>query len=358
MKQLMLFVAFWINISSWAQGSEQSENIFIVSTDGFRWQEVFGGADSTLINDPAYVKDTSLIKQLFWSSDAGERRKRLLPFFWRVISSQGQLYGNKAYNNQVKVKNFWKISYPGYNEMLTGYADPKPLLNTPIFNPNKSVLEFFNEQQSYKGKVAAFSSWNLFTYILNAKRNVSWLNSGYTGRAKDSSETAIMINWVQDEIGGKGHTRNDLLTFLHAKEYIHLHHPKVVFLSFGETDEYAHRGQYDEYLKSANTFDKMLEELWYMIQTDPIYKGRTTLIITTDHGRGAKAEKWYTHNFLTRGSGDIWLALLGAGIEPEGEIKKSGRLYQNQIAATIATLVGLPFISNHPVGKSMVTFTY
>jgi hypothetical protein len=39
-----------------------TQNIFIISTDGFRWQEIFNGADSIIINNPRYVKDTALLK--------------------------------------------------------------------------------------------------------------------------------------------------------------------------------------------------------------------------------------------------------------------------------------------------------
>ena len=52
-----------------------AQNIFIITTDGFRWQEVFTGADSALINDSKYVNDTALMKELYWDERPSERRK-------------------------------------------------------------------------------------------------------------------------------------------------------------------------------------------------------------------------------------------------------------------------------------------
>ena len=321
----------------------RAENIFIITTDGFRWQEVFNGADSTLVNDPDFVQDTALMKQIYWDRSAEERRKKLMPFFWNVISKRGQIYGNRAFGNKVDVKNIYKISYPGYNELLTGYADPFPVLNTPTYNRNQSVLEFFNNLPEYHNQVVAFSSWYIFPFLLNNKRNGMLMNSGYELMEERLSDSALRIAETQEGIGRKTHTRFDLLTYMTAREYIQAKHPKIVYISLGETDDQAHQGHYDLYLEGAANVDKMISELWYYVQTDPFYKNKTAFVITTDHGRGKKPAKWTTHNGLVGGSGQIWLALLGAGIEPTGEVKEEGKIGQDQVAATIASLLGRQF---------------
>ena len=38
---------------------KKTENIIIITIDGFRWQEVFGGADDSLINNPEFSFDTA-----------------------------------------------------------------------------------------------------------------------------------------------------------------------------------------------------------------------------------------------------------------------------------------------------------
>src|SRR6202011_1763278 len=102
------------NSSVMAQSPFKTENIFLITIDGFRWQEVFTGADSAICNNVKFVKDTSLVKQLYWDDNISMRRRKLMPFFWNVIAEKGQLYGNRLFNNKVNVKNLYKISYPGY----------------------------------------------------------------------------------------------------------------------------------------------------------------------------------------------------------------------------------------------------
>lgn len=336
-----------------AQSETTIRNVIIVTTDGFRWQEIFNGADSQLINSIHVNADTGLVKAQYWHQQSTERRKMLLPFFWNVLAKRGQLYGNRDYRNKVNLKNIFKISYPGYNEILTGYADPKFIPNTKEYNPNLNILEWLNRQSSYKGKVVAFSSWNVFPFILDRERATLPINSGYEDMEEDADSSFEWINSVQSAVQKKGHTRYDELTFLNAMEYIKINKPHIAFIGLGETDEFAHAKRYDLYLKQASNVDRMLETLWYFIQTDPFYKNNTTLIVTTDHGRGKTFWNWNKHSVLTAGSGQAWLAIIGPDILPTGEQKSPNQFYHNQIAATVAALLGLQFNSVKKIGKPL-----
>jgi hypothetical protein len=127
----------------------------------------------------------------------------------------------------MNVANRYKFSYPGYNEMFTGYPDRKFVPNTPVQNENTNIFEFLNHQHHYMGKVAAFTSWNIFPFILNEKRSGFTINSGYEALEgiKDTVLNKI-INTVQQNIADKGHTRYDELTYINAREYIKQEHPK------------------------------------------------------------------------------------------------------------------------------------
>ena len=319
-------------------------NVFIITTDGFRWQEVFNGADSAIINSEKFTPDTSTIKTMYWAATADERRKKLMPFFWSVLAAKGQVFGNRAYDNKVNVANLYSLSYPGYNEIFTGNTDVSLSSNKKKNNPNINVLEYLDSKPSFKGKVAVFTSWDVFPYILNEERNNLTVNSGYTAM-NEKSEQQQIINTVQTEaVYDKTATRYDQLTFLTAKEHIKQHHPRVVYLGLGETDEFAHQGRYDLYLAQANQVDKMIAELWHWVQTTPGYKDNTTFIITTDHGRGSKTSRWTSHGEYITGSSQTWLAVIGPGIQSAGEIKEKKQLYQQQIAQTIAHILGENFV--------------
>lgn len=331
-----------------AQENKEPLNVFIITTDGLRWQEVFKGADEQIINDPEFVKDTALTKEMYWASTAEERRKKLMPFFWSTIAGKGQLHGNRTLNNKVNVGNFYKVSYPGYNEILTGYADPFLGTNSANYNDNETLLEFINKQPAYYQSVAAFCSWNVFPFILNDTRCGFPVNAGYQAKNEGSLFNDI-IRRVEDSVEIKEGTRYDQLTFLNAKQYIRKNHPKMLLLGLGETDDFAHKGEYDQYLQQANNVDKMIAELWYYVQTDPFYKGNTVFLITTDHGRGSRDSKWYSHSMLLNGAGQTWLAMIGSGINALGEMKTDDQIYSKQIAATVAGMMGLSFKANHPV---------
>lgn len=336
------------------QPTFKTKNVFIITTDGFRWQEVFGGADSALIHDDRFTIDTGLSKAMYWDGSIELRRKKLMPFFWDVIAKKGQLYGNRLFSNKMNVKNLYKISYPGYNEILTGYADLNLIPNTRVHNPNVNILEYMNSKPAYSGKVAAFTSWNVFPFILNEERCRLPVNSGYEMLQADTTDIASeLINQVQESIIAKKHTRYDMLTYLAAREYVDAQHPKILFLGLGETDEAAHSSRYDLYLQQASMADKMIADLWYRVQTDPFYKDNTTFIITTDHGRGNTGRSWHTHNTFVRGSGQTWMAIIGPDISAAGEMKDDQQTYANQLAATISLLLGERFTATRKTGKAM-----
>ena len=349
MKRLLLLIIFYSQ-STFSQ-QKTCENIFIITTDGFRWQELFNGADSAILFNPRFVKDTSVMRYMYWSSDTEERRRRLMPFLWNYVAHKGQLWGNRQYNNTVSVANPYRFSYAGYNEILSGYADPFIIANKPKLNRNSNILHYLHSLPAYEGKVAAFGSWKLFSYIINSKQDGMPVNSGYQLMQDDTlSYTEQATNYVQETIGDETiATRADMLTYTLAAEYIQRNHPKVVYIGFGETDEFAHHSQYDEYLSKANQFDKFLAELWNLVQRDEVYKNKTTFFVTTDHGRGKKASTWMKHGPFTRGADETWLVQLGPNILPLGEIKAAIDIDNEQFAQTIAAYLGEVFVTNHPV---------
>lgn len=350
MKLILIFSLLIITALSQAQSP--AKNVVIITIDGTRWQEIFKGADSTLLHNPGYVKDTSLMLQQYWHTDEAERRRRLLPFFWQVIAQDGQLLGNRELGNNVNVANLYKISYPGYSEIFTGYADKLFIPNLAINNPRMNILQWLNNQPDYHGKVAAFCSWRVFPFILDEKNGELPVNAGYES-VDGIDSTSDVINDVQNGIFEKNNTRHDMLTFECAKNYLVQHHPRVLYIGFGETDEFAHHHNYDTYLQKIHQADAMIAELWYYLQTDSYYKNNTTVIITTDHGRGGKKGNWNSHGFWIKGSGQTWMALLGSGIPAEGESNKKDQAYQKQLAATVATLLGVQFTTKHHIGKTL-----
>lgn len=238
--------------------------------------------------------------------------------------------------------------------MFTGLTDITISSNKRRTNPNLNVLEYLNRETSYRGDVVAFTSWNVFPFILNRNRSGLKMNSGYEN-IDDDDPVQNMVNKVEnDAVYEKTETRQDELTFIAAKEYIQKFKPSIVYLSFGKTDEVAHHGRYDLYLEGINAIDKMLEELWHWVQSTPGYKDNTTFIVTTDHGRGNSSLNWTNHGFFVKGSSQTWLGVIGPNLTPCGEMMNSEQIYQKQIAQTIAALVGKDFHHNANIAPAIV----
>lgn len=354
-KTILLLLVLGTGLFVFSQ-NRQTENVILITFDGLRWQELFGGADSVLINDSIFTSNRKETKAKYWASTAEERRKKIFPFFWGTIAQQGQVYGNRRYDNKVNNANPYWFSYPGYNEILSGYPDTAVNSNDKILNKHETVLEFINKQPAYKGKVAAFTSWDVFDYIINEQRSGVFVSSGIDKLdAKYTSNPSLkVLDDMQQKIPqplGEG-IRPDVVTYYLAKEYLKIYKPKVLYIAFDETDDWAHGGKYDYYLEAARFTDKWIEDIWNTVQSMPQYKGKTTLVLTTDHGRGDAIKKeWTSHGSKINDAYQIWFAAMGPDTAPTGEAKAEGQLYQQQVAATIAKLLGLTFIANHPIAE-------
>lgn len=334
----------------------KTENVILIALDGCRWQDAFTGADSVLIRNREQTKDTAAFLKKYWRNSPQERRKVLMPFMWNTIATGGQLYGNRLYGNNMNLTNKMWFSYPGFSEILCGFADDERInSNSLIPNPNKNVLEFLNGIPAFKGKVAAFSSWDAFPYIINEERSGVYVNGAFepvTGQKLTESEILMnkLMRKVPEFIGG---VRNDAFTFYQAFEYLKKNKPKVLFIALDETDDLSHMGRYDLYLNAMNYSDQMIEELWNWVQSTPGYKNKTTMIITIDHGRGVGPVEWKSHGIKIPHADETWFAVIGPDTPAKGELKTPEQYYTNQLAASIAALLGQSYSNQKPVGETI-----
>lgn len=350
----IIFVMLWLIVCGTAQAAE---NLVLVTIDGLRWQDVFRGADGQFIANKKFNHDVIATTQQFGGKTIGERRHKLMPFITTTVASKGILLGNRDQNSNMEVTNPWWFSYPGYNEMLTGAPDPAIDSNDNIPNPNVNFMEWLNHQQGYQGRIAAFGSWDAFTGILNRQRSGLMVNAGFEPLADSQYGPQVTaINHLQTMLTSPWpEERYDAYTFSLAMAYLKQHQPKVLYIALGDTDELAHAGQYDQYLRAAHQADQMLQELWQQLQSMPQYAGKTNLLITVDHGRGRTANDWMHHASAQavkiypegekrypkgiEGSNEIWLAALGPDVMLGGETHDN-HATQNQLAATALALLG------------------
>ncbi len=333
-----------------AQG--RTRNVVLIVTDGLRWQEVFRGADRGLMTRrPGGVGDTSALRRDFWRDRMEDRRAALLPFVWGTIARQGALFGNQDQGSTGSIVNRYRFSYPGYNEILTGWFDPRIDSNDYPPNPNVTVFEWLARRPAYRGRVAAIATWDAFRRIFNEGRSgvdvVDGWDAPFEGAEAASAERAAINEFYRRTVRLWPTNAFDSHMHLAAKAYIRLHQPRVLFLGYGETDEWAHAGRYDLLLRSARSVDESIADLWAMMQSMPQYRDSTTFIITVDHGRGSGDDEWKSHGEKVEGAQHIWVAMMGPDTPALGEVR--GRnVTQSQIAATIAALLGEDYRAAEP----------
>jgi hypothetical protein len=330
----------------------KTRNVVLIVTDGLRWQEIFTGADPTLMNSKdggAWDKLDDLKKE-FWREDAAERRAILFPFLWGTVAKQGQIFGNQNKGSVGKVTNGMAFSYPGYNEMLTGFPDAKINSNEFGENPNMTVFEWLNKSPEFHDQVAIFATWSTFKDIFNQQRSklamqVGW-DEPYQGTLTPREE---MLNHLYRDTS-KLDSEDVYVSFLQPPllDFVKAKHPRVLFVGYGETDGWAHTGRYDLVLRSAHEFDRYVQQLWETMQAMPEYRDQTTFVITTDHGRGSGLVEWKDHGVDQKGSENIWIAVLGPDTRALGERTQTNPVTQAQIAGTLAALLGKNYRGDVP----------
>ena len=346
---------------------EVAPNLVLVTLDGVRWQEVFSGIDPLLIEDERYTSAPGHLKETYWREGREERRALLFPFLWSVIESRGVLIGDRTQNSLMNLTNGWWFSYPGYNEILTGKSDPTIDSNDKNWNRNVTFLEVLNGLQEFADRVLAFGSWDVFPFIINTRRSGLPVNAGFAIEPSATTEKFRWLNEVSVTAPGLWRTvRLDFLTHGFAMQALENQHPRVLYIAYGETDDFAHDGSYDRYIDAAHRTDQMLSNLWAWLQADPVYRDNKTLLITTDHGRGNEADGWMHHASPAAsgklgienaadgvpGSDQTWFAAIGPPIKAGG--MTSGKWTQSQIAATALNSLQLdPKILMPQAGSSM-----
>jgi len=345
-----LFVVFLLltaaNLAAEDTPGLATRNVILVTLDGVRVQEIFGGIDETVAEHDArqVYSEIATARERYGADTAEARREALLPFFWNALAPMGLVFGNAAHGSLVKVQNRVLWSTPGYTEIMTGAPRPDVTDNDNVRHAHRTVLEHARGALGLDyQQVAQIGSWEGFK-LAAASRDDAFLMVGVHdavpkpwGSAR-SDELAALRRQV---MGLWEEGSNDVLTFRMAQDYLVRNQPRLMWLALVNSDDWAHADRYDRYLEYLHLADSLLGELWQTLQSLEHYRDQTTLLITTDHGRGVTGGDWAEHDITIPGSDDIWLAVIGPDTPDGGEVRTAGTLYQGQVAATMLQFLGL-----------------
>jgi hypothetical protein len=189
--------------------------------------------------------------------------------------------------------------------------------------------------------VAVFASWDVFNGIAEHEAGALTINAGFeryetpTPAIGQMSERQFETQTPWDSV------RHDAYTFAFAMDYLARERPRVLYLALGETDDWAHDGRYDRVLQAYTRTDRYLSALWTWLQSQPDYRDRTSLLITTDHGRGRTPHDWRDHGKDVNGANETWMAFVSPSMTRRGEWRDHEPLTASQVAATLVGWMGL-----------------
>jgi hypothetical protein len=212
------------------------------------------------------------------------------------------------------------------------------------------VTEWLTKRPDFHGDVAAIGGWDVTPYIFNQPRAKFTVNGGYDALTTiPTTPELALLNKLKAETPRVWEDEPfDAIPFHTALEYMKAQKPRVIYIMLGETDDWAHEGNYKQYLDAAHRVDSYLRTIWDLAQSMPEYRGTTTLIFSPDHGRGLAPKNWRDHGEEVPDSKYIWMAFMGPDTPALGERTKIATVTQSQIAATLAVSLGEDYAADEP----------
>ena len=315
-----------------------SGRIVLVTIDGVRAEDVFEGADPKL-------RPGSNVAPL-------RRPEAVMPRTHRLVATRGVALGaERAGCGEVRTASGANVSLPGYLEIFTGRRT-RCRDNNCDRTTSPTVLD--EAVHAGFGPVASIGSWEVLDRAVS-NRSMPMLVSEGTQRWPESRpidnhalEQLVAAGERADAHPGHGGYRPDASTAAIALEYLRTAHPAFLHVGLGDPDEYGHRNDYPAYLKSIGQADAFIGQVADTLDGMGELGARTTVIITTDHGRNRDFQH-HGANSLT--SARTFVLAFGGRVAKRGVACPTRDVTLADIAPTIRVLTGLPRDPSHESGR-------
>lgn len=218
-----------------------------------------------------------------------------------------------------------------------------------------------NYQKIHNGGMELPRFPSIFQYW--AKNNINGNESAYVIASKDKLEVlgdTDDLNWSgqfmpSTDCGISGIAsgyRADEITYSNTLDILSKKHPGLVLINLKDPDFYAHKNDWENYIKGIEKSDAFTGRLWDFLQNDPFYSNNTSLFITNDHGRHGDGNR---DGFISHGDGCLecrHINFFAAGPDFKQNIILDNKRSQIDIAATVAELLGFGM----PYGQGEVMY--
>jgi hypothetical protein len=314
-------------------GDARPLTVVLLAVDGVRWQEVFFGIDPALAGAARPRPGER------------ERAEALLPNLYALAEDGGALLGAPDSGTGVFASGPELVSLPGYTEMLSGRRVHGCRDNAcgaaarPTF-----VDEVAGSSGVRSADVAVVTSWPDIGRVAAERPDRIAMSTGRNGGpTRELFRRDPVAAALVDEASGNapepgvGDFRPDRHTARIALRYLETARPRFLFISLGEPDEYAHRGDYAGYLRALRHADLVIGQISSVLDERARGGSRTLLFVTADHGR---ASDFKNHGHEHPESARVWLLAWGTEVSNE-RARAAGERHLADLAPTLRALFGL-----------------
>jgi hypothetical protein len=158
----------------------------------------------------------------------------------------------------------------------------------------------------------------------------------------DPRVRSSMQSAVASFVRSGGPTSGDELTFFMSREVLRRFSPRVLVVAFSDV-EAAHFGSYSLHLSGVRTADRLTFQLWQELESNPEYRGKTTMVVLPEFGRdpdGSSTNGFFNHRANEESTRDTWMLAMGAGIDKPQVIERPIR--HIDLCPTLTSLLGCP----------------
>lgn len=260
----------------------KTQNVIFINTDGLRYEDGFG------------------------------KNAQNMPHVWNDLRPNGAICTN-IWNNGTT------YTAPGHATCITGSWQYEPN-NGRIRPSSPTIFEYYRKQFNAKPEDAL---------ILPGKGNCWHLNYSLFPGFGRPYEAPLYALGANDD---------DIVKVL--KERMSTQKPRLVYAILPHIDSSGHVDEYSKYEETIKHADSLIWDIWNSIQADPFYKDKTTMVVTTDHGRHSTGVKdgYKSHGDACEGCRKIYALMIGPDVKKGFEFKTES--YQVDLAPTIGQLMG------------------
>jgi hypothetical protein len=344
-------------------GRSSDRNVILVTCGGMRREDTF--AEGGLANIPHLQRDL-LPRAVFYPIVRNDgvtshynTISSILTGNWQRLDDWGKsrpgsptLFEYLRKQAHLKAQDTWLISS---NKALTsqiGASDVRgfgPAFGANVIFPKQllinAVVHAAAAGRAVKGTDRIAVQPELIS-MLNSDNydGLGWTIAGDTS-SLDTPTLGVMQQAIDDLIRTNAPVTGDEFTFLVSAEVMRRFAPSFLTITFSDM-EVAHFGSYSLHLAGIRTVDRLVFELWNLIQELPAYKDKTTLFVLPEFGRdldGSTTNGFFNHRQNSESTRVTWMLCTGEAIRKPQTV--DGPIEQTDLCPSIARLFGLNGLS-------------